>query len=180
MIDWLEHLNKEIMLPRRCRLTGGFPEPFYKAPTGEAPAEVQFTRDYERSALHELAHWCIAGDSRRLLDDYGYWYEPDGRNGRQQQRFFEVEVKPQALERHFCDALELPFDVSVDNLDNTDVDGLDSFKNDVEQQYNQYAATGLPERASVIYQCLQQWKRVQGRQHQSNKQGEYLWQCRKN
>lgn len=180
MIDWLEHLNKEIMLPRRCRLTGGFPEPFYKAPTGDAPAVVQFTRDYERSALHELAHWCIAGDSRRLLDDYGYWYVPDGRNGRQQQRFFEVEVKPQALERHFCDALELPFDVSVDNLDNTDVDGLDSFKNDVEQQYNQYAATGLPERASVIYQCLQRWKRVQGRQHQSNKQGKYPWRCQKN
>lgn len=180
MIDWLEHLNSVVMLPRQSRLAGGFPEPFYKAPTGDAPAVVQFTRDYERSALHELAHWCIAGDSRRLLDDYGYWYVPDGRNGRQQQRFFEVEVKPQALERHFCDALELPFDVSVDNLDNTDVDGLDSFKNDVEQQYNHYAATGLPERASVIYQCLQQWKRVQGRQHQSNKQGEYLWQCRKN
>ena len=72
MIDWLEHLNNEVILPWCTRLAGGFPEPFYKAPSADAPAEVQFTRDYERSALHELAHWCIAGDSRRLLDDYGY------------------------------------------------------------------------------------------------------------
>ena len=180
MTNWLDHLNNEVMLPLRTRLAGGFSEPFYKAPSADASAEVRYTRDYERSALHELAHWCIAGDSRRLLDDYGYWYEPDGRSGRQQQLFFEVEVKPQALERHFCDALEIPFDVSVDNLDNTAVDGIDNFKNNVEQQYNHYVATGLPERASVIYQCLQQWKRAQGRQDQSNKLGEYLWQCQKN
>ena len=180
MIDWLEHLNNEVMLPRRTRLAGGFPEPFYMAPSADAPAQVQFTRDYERSALHELAHWCIAGDSRRLLDDYGYWYEPDGRTDKQQQLFFEVEVKPQALERHFCDAVKLPFDVSADNLDNTTIDGIDSFKNDVEQQYKLYAITGLPERASVIYQCLQQWKQAQGRQEQTIKQGEYTWQCQKN
>ena len=179
MTDWLKHLNSEIMLTLHTRLVGGFSEPFYKAPSGNAPAQVQFTLDYQRSALHELAHWSIAGDSRRLLDDYGYWYAPDGRTSRQQKQFFEVEVKPQALERHFCDALELPFDVSADNLDNTAIDGLDSFRNDVEQQYNHYAATGLPERASVIYQWLQQWKQAQDRQDWSTKQGEYSWQCQK-
>jgi elongation factor P hydroxylase len=174
MINWLDHLNREVMLPRNTRLAGGFPEPFYKAPSGEAPAEVQFTRDYERSALHELAHWCIAGESRRLQDDYGYWYEPDGRTGSQQQLFFEVEVRPQALEKHFCEALDIPFDVSVDNLGNTGVDGVDNFKNNVEQQYTRYTTTGLPERASVIYQCLQQWKLAQGRLDQSIKQGEVI------
>ena len=174
MINWLDHLNREVMLPRNTRLAGGFPEPFYKAPSGEAPAEVQFTRDYERSALHELAHWCIAGNSRRLQDDYGYWYEPDGRTGKQQQLFFEVEVRPQALEKHFCKALGIPFAVSVDNLGNTAVDGVDSFRNNVEQHYTRYAKTGLPERASVIYQCLQQWKLAQGRPDQSIKQGEVV------
>ena len=161
MINWLDHLNREVMLPRNTRLAGGFPEPFYRAPSGEALAEVQFTRDYERSALHELAHWCIAGDSRRLQDDYGYWYEPDGRTDQQQASFFEVEVKPQALEKHFCHALDLPFGVSVDNLGNTAVDGIDEFKTDVDRQYARYAATGLPERASVIYDCLHQWKQSQ-------------------
>ena len=162
MIDWIEYLNREVMPALQTRLVGGFPEPFYQAPSGKAPAEVQFTRDYERSALHELAHWCIAGAARRLHDDYGYWYEPDGRTGSQQQLFFKVEVKPQALERHFCDALDIAFDVSVDNLENIDIDGVETFKRDVERQYTHYASTGLPERASVIYQCLQQWRQAQG------------------
>ncbi len=158
MTDWIAHLNREVMLPRHTRLVGGFPEPFYQAPSGEIPAEVQFTKDYERSALHELAHWCIAGAARRNCDDFGYWYEPDGRSGSQQQLFFKVEVKPQALERHFCDALGIPFDVSVDNLGNIDVDGVETFRHDVGRQYSHYTSTGLPERASVIYRCLQQWR----------------------
>lgn len=128
MTDWLEHLNKEVLLSRGTRLAGGFSEPFYKPPAGHSLAEVQFTRDYERSALHELAHWCIAGEARRRMDDYGYWYEPDGRTDRQQARFFEVEVKPQALEKHFCTALDISFNVSVDNLGNTRVNGIEDFK----------------------------------------------------
>ena len=162
MIDWIEHLNREVMPALQIRLVGGFPEPFYQAPSGKVSAEVQFTRAYERSALHELAHWCLAGAARRQHDDYGYWYEPDGRTGSQQQLFFKVEVKPQALEKHFCDALGIAFDVSVDNLENVDIDGVETFKRDVERQYTHYASTGLPERASVIYQCLQQWRQAQG------------------
>ena len=161
MTDWLEHLNSAVLLAHNTRLVGGFSEPSYKAAAGSSLSEVQFTRDYERSALHELAHWCIAGEARRRIDDYGYWYEPDGRTDRQQARFFEVEVKPQALEKHFCQALDLPFGVSVDNLGNTAVDGIDEFKVRVDRQYALYAATGLPERASVIYDCLHQWKQSQ-------------------
>ena len=161
MTDWQEQLNNEVLLTHNTRLVGGFPEPFYKAATGSTPSEVQFTRDYERSALHELAHWCIAGEARRCLDDYGYWYEPDGRTVRQQARFFEVEVKPQALEKHFCHALDIPFDVSVDNLGNTAVDGIDAFIARVNRQYARYAATGLPARASVVYNCLHRWKQCQ-------------------
>ena len=161
MTDWLEHLNSEVLLGHGTRLVGGFSEPFYKAAAGSSLAEVQFTRDYERSALHELAHWCIAGEARRRMNDYDYWYEPDGRTDSQQARFFEVEVKPQALEKHFCHALDLPFGVSVDNLGNTAIDGIDEFKARVDRQYALYAATGLPERASVIYDCLHQWKQSQ-------------------
>ena len=161
MTEWVGYLNNEVLLVHGTRLVGGFSEPFYKAPAGKSLAEVQFTRDYERSALHELAHWCIAGETRRRVDDYGYWYEPDGRTARQQTRFFEVEVNPQALEKHFCHALDLPFETSIDNLGNTAVDGIDAFKARVDRQYALYAATGLPGRASVIYNCLHQWKQLQ-------------------
>ena len=41
------------------------------------------------------------------LPDYGYWYAPDGRNAEQQSAFYSVEVKPQAIEALFCEALDL-------------------------------------------------------------------------
>ena len=161
MTEWFEHLNREVLQRHGTRLVGGFPEPFYKAPTTNTLAEIQFTRDHERSALHELAHWCIAGKVRRRMDDYGYWYEPDGRTEQQQARFFEVEIKPQALEKYFCQALEIPFHVSIDNLGNSGIDGIDQFSAGVDRQYATYTAAGLPKRASVIYSCLHQWKQSQ-------------------
>src|SRR5690606_31386666 len=74
-------------------------------------------RDYFRSALHEVAHWCVAGAERRTREDYGYWYAPDGRDATQQANFLHVEVMPQALELLFCAACGHDFRVSLDNLD---------------------------------------------------------------
>jgi elongation factor P hydroxylase len=156
MTSWLDPINEKVLLAYNTRLVGGFPEPFYKAAVNNSPAEVQFTRDFERSALHELAHWCIAGAKRRLVDDYGYWYEPDGRSEEQQQSFFRVEVKPQAIEKHFCLALDIPFQVSLDNIDNTPSDGIDGFIADVEQQYQAYLGSGFPDRAREIYNFFRQ------------------------
>ena len=118
MPDWIATLNDTVLAAYRTRLVGGFDEPFYLAFRGDKPAEIRFTHDYPRSALHELAHWCVAGEVRRRQDDYGYWYAPDGRTNAQQQQFFQVEVIPQAFEKHFCTALGIPFAVSVDNLCN--------------------------------------------------------------
>lgn len=98
------------------RLQGGADEPFYQPATANEPALVIFTRDYFASALHEVAHWCVAGDTRRALPDYGYWYAPDGRSAAQQLAFEKVEVKPQALEWIFSVACGFPFRVSADNL----------------------------------------------------------------
>ena len=103
----------------QTRLVGGFDEPFYQA---GPPAQIQFRADYARSALHEVAHWCVAGASRRTLDDYGYWYEPDGRDAAQQAAFEQVEVRPQALEAMFCQACGLEFAPSIDNLNGTNTD----------------------------------------------------------
>lgn len=161
MSAWIEHLNNRVLHRYATRLSGGHAEPFYRAPQGDEPAEVQFTLDYERSALHELGHWCIAGDARRLLDDYGYWYEPDGRSEEQQRLFYEVEVRPQAIEKHFCAALYIHFEASTDNLANHPRDGVDAFSARVHEQYLKYLSDGLSQRAREIFDCLQQWYRAQ-------------------
>lgn len=154
MFDWVQVLNDTVLSAYHTRLVGGFDEPFYKTFRCDAPAEVRFTHDYERSALHELAHWCVAGPERRQRDDYGYWYAPDGRTNAQQQLFFKVEVKPQAIEKHFCTALDIAFSVSVDNLGNSAVKGVREFSAAVEACYMRHVRFGLPERAARVYHCL--------------------------
>lgn len=158
MIAWLEDLNRQVLADYNTRILAGFDEPFYRAPVDDAPAEIRFTRDYERSALHELAHWCVAGSNRRLLDDFGYWYAPDGRDAARQQLFFQVEIKPQAIEKHFCTALGVPFEVSVDNLGNQGVDGISGFSQAVDAQYRVYLTGGLPGRAETICHHLNAWR----------------------
>ena len=74
----------------KTRLIGGASEPLYEP--GEQEARVYFREDYASSALHEIAHWCIAGANRRQQTDYGYWY--NGERDLGQQRTFEaVESK---------------------------------------------------------------------------------------
>jgi len=80
-------------------LLGGGQEPEYIPASQDVPYHrIIFRQDYFASALHEVAHWCIAGRVRRLQQDYGYWYAPDGRSVEQQAQFELLEVKPQALE----------------------------------------------------------------------------------
>lgn len=97
-------------------LVSGGTEPLYTPANSTQCARIIFRADYIRSALHEIAHWVIAGDARRQQEDYGYWYAPDGRNAVQQQKFEQAEILPQAIEKLFCDALGIDFRVSVDNL----------------------------------------------------------------
>jgi len=107
---------------------------------------VVFAHGYFSSALHEIAHWCIAGRQRRDQIDYGYWYEPDGRSILQQQDFERVEVAPQALEWIFSEACGLRFVVSVDNLSGARSDG-ESFKVALYQRVLTLCKQGLPVRA---------------------------------
>ena len=97
------------------RLVGGFDEPLYLPATDSRAAEIRFRSDYPSSALHEVAHWCLAGARRRALQDYGYWYEAD-RGAKAQQAFESVEARPQALEWVFSRAVGCAFRVSADNL----------------------------------------------------------------
>lgn len=113
----LEHLfNRQLGPAYATVLRGGAAEPFYQAGRAGQAHTIWYTRDYFRSALHEIAHWCVAGPARREQDDYGYWYAPDGRTPTQQAQFEQVEVAPQALELLACAATGHRFRVSLDNL----------------------------------------------------------------
>ena len=101
------------------KLVGGASEPLYEP--GEREARLYFREDYASSALHEIAHWCIAGADRRQQPDYGYWYR-EKRDIKQQRTFETVEVKPQALEWIFSVAAGVGFRVSRDNFDESTLD----------------------------------------------------------
>jgi len=139
--------NSTLGMRYNTRLCGGFDEPFYKAVSVDHSAEIQFRFDYVASAMHEISHWCIAGEQRLRLDDYGYWYAPDGRNEEQQAEFFKVEVKPQALEWLFCVAANRDFRLSVDNLASDSYD-TSAFAAQVVEQARDYVLKGVPSRAA--------------------------------
>jgi elongation factor P hydroxylase len=138
----------------RTQLVKGAEEPLYlPAASAQEYHTLFFTRDYFSSALHECAHWFIAGAARRLQVDYGYWYEPDGRDGLQQQRFQQVEVKPQAIECLLSRAAKHPFRISLDNLEGGMADN-EAFEKAVYEQVNSYEAAGLPPRAAIFKDAL--------------------------
>jgi elongation factor P hydroxylase len=134
--------EKIFLLSHGTRLLGGGEEPEYIPAAGlNSEHTIIFTRNYFASALHEIAHWCIAGEQRRQLPDYGYWYAPDGRTAEQQKKFEQVEAKPQALEWFFSRACGSVFRLSVDNL-NGDVGVTESFKESVLREAKGYCLKG--------------------------------------
>ncbi|HDZ57352.1 MAG TPA: elongation factor P hydroxylase [Pseudomonas xinjiangensis] len=134
-------------------VAGGVEPEYVPAGTGAPRSRIVFAHDYYRSALHEVAHWCVAGAQRRLLADFGYWYAPDGRTAGQQAQFEQVEVKPQALEWMFCEAAGHPFRISLDNLSGEHTDAA-PFKERVAQQVQAYLSEGVAERPAAFIQAL--------------------------
>lgn len=138
-------------------LVGGSPEPLYQPASDDSQHHTIFYRqDFLASALHEVAHWCIAGSERRQQVDFGYWYEPDGRDAQRQQAFERVEVKPQALEWFFAQACSHRFTLSADNLSGTDESNPaeDTFARAVVAQAMYWQVNGLPERAARFFRAL--------------------------
>ena len=156
----------------RVCLMGGADEPFYlpideksvdeKSVDGKKaePAcvnKLYFTQDYLASALHEIAHWCVASKERLKQKDWGYWYAPDGRNAQQQHAFEQAEYKNQAVEWFFSIACGYRFQVSLDNLAVSAKEGSafgGEFKDRVHQQALTYCEQGLPERAEQFCNAL--------------------------
>ncbi|UNT65065.1 elongation factor P hydroxylase [Acinetobacter towneri] len=144
---WFSHLNVNLV-------KGDF-EPEYFPATATQPARIQFAHGFFNSALHEISHWCIAGEQRRLLPDLGYWYAPDGRTQEQQALFEQVEIKPQAIEWLFAQAFGRKFRVSLDNLTSEGGDGR-TFKDNVFAQVQRYfnGEAKLPRDAKRFIDCI--------------------------
>lgn len=98
-------------------MIGGAQEPLYLPAATGRRARLLFREDFAASALHEAAHWCIAGRRRLEQRDFGYTYVAPPRNAQQQAAFFLAELKAQSLESIFADAAGVAFWPSADNLD---------------------------------------------------------------
>jgi len=136
------------------RLIRGGDEPIYLPAHADCPYhQIVFAHGFFASALHEIAHWCIAGKSRRQLVDYGYWYEPDGRCVQTQAAFTSVEARPQAVEWVLAKACHKSFVVSLDNL-SLELDDFSEFKQAILTEIQTMREQGLPPRALVFQQAL--------------------------
>lgn len=136
------------------RLVLGDDEPIYLPASKHCDHhQIVFAHGFFSSALHEVAHWCIAGEKRRLMEDYGYWYCPDGRDEQQQARFEKVEIKPQAIEWAFTEAAGRQFQVSTDNLNGAEPD-REGFTKNVAAQLAYYRKNGFPDRAQRFISAL--------------------------
>lgn len=137
------------------RLVRGDDEPVYLPADSDTPYHrIIFARGFYASALHEISHWCVAGPQRRLLEDFGYWYEPDGRTEAVQAEFERVEVRPQAYEWILSMSAGFPFTVSCDNLNGDFEPDRLAFMRKVHQEVLSILAAGLPTRVSMLSQAL--------------------------
>lgn len=160
-VTFVHHYQDLITLFNDCfstkyktKLVKGDDEPLY-LPAADLNSYHQlfFAHGFFSSALHECSHWLIAGEERRKLVDFGYWYAPDGRSAEQQQIFQQVEVKPQALEWIFSVAAHYPFRLSIDNLNGEEIDN-EPFKNAVYDQVITLCQQGLSPRQALFHKAL--------------------------
>lgn len=152
--DLIKLFDQAFEVSHGTRLCGGAEEPLY-APA-QRPGErhqIWFTRDYFASALHEVAHWCVAGAQRRQLEDYGYWYAPDGRDEAQQLAFERAEVRPQALEWLFARAADYHFRPSADNLA-AGMGPSEAFSRAIHQQVQSFCREGVSARVESFLKAL--------------------------
>lgn len=133
-------------------LFGGAVEPLYEPGRSGELSRIWFREDYVSSALHEVAHWLIAGPERRRYQDYGYWYEGQ-RDVDAQRRFEAAEARPQALEWILSESAGIDFRVSCDNFNEATL-SLDNFRRAVRKEVWAWLHRGLTRRAAAFQQEL--------------------------
>jgi elongation factor P hydroxylase len=152
--DLISLFNSCFFEKYNTRLVKGEDEPLYLPADDSRPHnDLFFAHGFFASALHETSHWLIAGENRRKLVDFGYWYVPDGRTTTEQTLFQTVEIKPQAMEWILSHAAGFRFQVSIDNLNGSESDSS-AFKQAVYKQVKIYCEQKLPARAELFRLAL--------------------------
>lgn len=154
-LDLIKVFNRTFAETHNTQIQGDAMEPVYLPSDDKCGYHrIVFRQDYAASALHEIAHWLVAGEQRRLLEDYGYWYAPDGRTAEQQQAFEQVEVRPQAIEWLLSVAAGRRFRVSADNL-KAGLGASDCFKQNIHRQALDFVDSGVSQRCLRLIQALE-------------------------
>ncbi len=135
------------------QMQGGGDEPLYVPPAAGRPGRIIFNRDFPASALHEAAHWCLAGAARRAQVDYGYLDLPPPRSPAQQAAFCRWECRVQAVELLLTQATGLPFRVSLDDLAVSPQTRV-QFAAQVQAAAQQMQVAGLPPRGAALRAAL--------------------------
>jgi len=160
--DLIRIFNETFLDQYNTKLELGGDEPIYLPADDSHPHHrIIFARGFYASGLHEIAHWCVAGPERRLLEDFGYWYEPDGRTEQVQAEFEKVEIRPQAYEWILAKSANFPFSVSCDNLNGDFEPDRLAFMTKVHQEVGKIFAQGLPPRVKMLSDALREFYRVE-------------------
>lgn len=88
------------------------------------------------------------------MEDFGYWYEPDGRTAQVQAEFEKVEIRPQAYEWILSVSAGFPFSVSCDNLHGDFEPDRIVFMTKVHQEVMSILPLGLPPRVKMLSDAL--------------------------
>lgn len=156
--DLIGIFNHTFYSDYNTKLELGADEPIYlPADDNIDHHRIIFARGFYASALHEISHWCVAGPERRLLEDFGYWYQPDGRTEVVQAQFEQVEVRPQAYEWILSMSAGFAFTVSCDNLNGDFEPDRLAFMTKVHQEVGTILAKGLPLRVAMLSQALREY-----------------------
>ncbi len=154
--DIISIFNQTFYSSYNTLLVRGEDEPIYlPADENVDYHRIIFAHGFFASAMHEIAHWCVAGPERRLLEDFGYWYEPDGRTAEVQAEFEKVEIRPQAYEWILSVSAGFPFSVSCDNLNGDFEPDRLSFMTKVQQEVVNILEQNLPVRVAMLSNALQ-------------------------
>lgn len=159
--DLITIFNQTFYKKYNTKLELGGDEPIYLPFDESTPYHrIIFARGFYASALHEISHWCVAGPKRRLLEDFGYWYEPDGRDELTQKKFEQVEVRPQSYEWILSRSAGFAFNVSCDNLHGSFEPDRLAFQRRVQQEVLTILEVGLPERVLRLSEALRRFYSV--------------------
>ncbi|TCK02548.1 elongation factor P hydroxylase [Marinobacterium mangrovicola] len=148
--DLIRLFNGLFLNSYNTELVCGDDEPVYLPADADNPHHrIIFAHGFFSSALHEIAHWCVAGAKRRTLEDFGYWYKPDGRTAMEQAEFERVEVQPQAYEWILSESAGHRFNFSADNL-SAGFGASNQFMENVHARVLDLLECGLPPRVEAL------------------------------